>query len=55
MDYKIAEVYDGRLPEYQIVLGDKIIETFDTYEDAENFIHSKQDKTTPCGEEDPCQ
>jgi len=53
MDYKIVEVYDGRLPSYQIVLNNKIIETFDTYKDAEIFISNS--KLTTCGEEDPCQ
>ena len=41
MNYEIVEVYDGRLPEYQILDQDgKIIKTFDSIEEAKEFIKS---------------
>lgn len=69
---KVKEEYDGRLPIFHVVkevtvcdssgvIRDQIIETFDTYEQAEQYCVKliKEDKvkdnhTTPCGEEDPC-
>lgn len=55
--YKIVEVYDGRLPEYQIIneINDSqrvIIKRFDTMEEAEQWLNGGK---TPCGEEDPCE
>jgi len=57
MDYKIKEVYDGRLPEYQVIFEDKVIKTFDNVEDAEDWVEAKKccKGQTPCGEDDPCQ
>ena len=41
MKYNIKEVYDGRLPEYQIIAEDgTIVKIFDTIEEAEKFIQS---------------
>lgn len=41
MNYKIIEVYDGRLPEYQITDdNNKIIKSFDSFEEAETYLKS---------------
>jgi len=54
---KIKEVYDGRLPEYQVIKENpnkefELLKIFDTLEGAQNFIEKQL--TTSCGEEDPC-
>lgn len=59
MSLAVIEVYDGRLPEYQVVEGDvsnyKILKTFDSFEEAELWCRQQKNKgETPCGEEDPC-
>jgi hypothetical protein len=69
---KIKEEYDGRLPVFNVVkevvtcdncncTKDKVIKTFDSYDEAEEFCNNyikqgkARDSITPCGEEDPCQ
>lgn len=53
MKLSIKEVYDGRLPEYQVLDKDNnIIRIFDTIEEAQIFVN--ESVTTCCGEEDPC-
>lgn len=53
MSLKIKEVYDGRLPEYQVLKDDNsIVKTFDSLEDAEKYVLSIS--TLSCGEENPC-
>jgi len=43
MNLRIIEVYDGRLPEYRVVdQTDKIVKTFDTFEEAEQFINNEK-------------
>lgn len=51
MGLKVIEVYDGRLPEYQVIEGDNVIKTFETRDQAELWILEKEN--TPCGEEGP--
>lgn len=58
-NYKIVEEYDGRLPIFNVIKEieskHQILETFDSYEDAEKFLVNLLDSnSTPCGEEDPC-
>lgn len=53
MTYTIKEVYDGRLPEYQVIYNNEIIRTFEEYDDAVKWVSSKE--TTACGEENPCE
>jgi len=53
MSLKIKEVYDGRLPEYQVLKeNDIIIKSFDSLEEAEQYVLSIS--TLSCGEENPC-
>ena len=58
--YRVIEVFDGRLPEYQVVKTthshiQTVLKTFDTYEAAEKFCKEQlEDGITSCGEEDPC-
>jgi len=59
--YRVVEVYDGRLPEYQVIKinhnhNQTILKSFDSYEEAEKFCKEQvEDKDIlPCGEEDPC-
>ena len=58
--FKIVEEYDGRLPVFNVVREsnniDKVIKTFDSYQDAEVYITTliRDNKITPCGEENPC-
>lgn len=53
MNYRIEEIFDGRLPEYKVIKEDNtIVKAFDSIEEAEDYIFSL--KTTPCGEENPC-
>lgn len=59
MSLSVLEVFDGRLPEYQVVDGDVskyiVIKTFDTFEEAEKWCSQQNNKgITPCGEDDPC-
>lgn len=66
---KIIEEYDGRLPSFNVVrevnfcgnIKSQIVKTFDSYEEAEKFCNEVlknnndiDDRTTPCGEENPC-
>ena len=43
-EYYISEVYDGRLPQYDVVEVEarktKVIKTFDTEEEAEQYLES---------------
>lgn len=52
---KIIEIYDGRLPEYQVVevqgLDQKILKVFETHEEASRWCDMQL--TSPCGEERP--
>lgn len=69
--FRVTEAYDGKLPIFNVikkivthnscgVTKDKVIKSFDTYEEANRFCdelveNSKaKDSSTPCGEEDPC-
>jgi len=42
--YYISEVYDGRLPQYEVVEVEskitKVLKTFDNEEEAENYLNS---------------
>lgn len=66
---KIIEEYDGRLPSFNVVREvnfcgnnkSQIVKTFDSYEEAEKYCNEFlknnndiDDRTTPCGEENPC-
>jgi len=42
MNLEIVEEYDGRLQEFKVMNGDKILGTFDTIGEAEEFIEKKQ-------------
>lgn len=54
MNYRVEEIFDGRLPEYAVIKeNNTIVKTFDSVEEAEEFILSL--KLTPCGEENPCE
>jgi len=58
MTTKIIEVFDGRLPEYQVVeivgVETKLLKAFDSYEAAEKYQSSLNERyETPCGEEGP--
>lgn len=52
MSFVIKEVYDGRLPEFQVLNKDIVIKIFDSLEEAQAFVEEL--KTTCCGEENPC-
>lgn len=57
---KVVEVYDGRLPEYQVlreIIGqpDQLLKAFDTREEADTYCKGVllEEASTPCGEEGP--
>ena len=47
IEYHINEVYDGRLPQYEVIEASHenkseyiVLKTFDNQQDAEEYIHS---------------